>query len=197
MVNRDIEVKRKFLHLILGIFIVVLLLYGFIDKTHLFLLIIISIIISFIYKNYKIPVINWFLQNFERDFDLKKFPGKGFIYYLIGSFLVLLFFPLEIAMASILVLAFADSVGHIFGIKFGRTRHPFSSTRFIEGFIAGFVAGFIGALVFLPWHEALAASFFAMLVEGIEINLGGQEVDDNLIIPLVSAIVIWSVRFFF
>jgi len=108
---------------------------------------------------------------------------------------VLLFFPLDIAMPAILVLAFADSIGHLFGIKFGKIPHPFISTKFLEGWFVGFIAGFIGAFIFVPWPQAIAASFFAMLVEGIEVKIGAEEVDDNLIIPLVAAIAIFAVRY--
>ncbi|MCH8004421.1 MAG: hypothetical protein IH934_07380 [Nanoarchaeota archaeon] len=197
MEKRNIEIKRKFLHLFLGIILVALLMFGFVGKIHVFFMIIITVIISFLSKKHKIPVVYWFLKNFEREENLKKFPAKGFIFYLIGAFLVLLFFPLDIAMPAILVLAFADSIGHLFGIKFGKIPHPFVSTKFLEGWIAGFIAGFIGAFIFVPWPQALAASFFAMLVEGIEIKIGADEIDDNLIIPLVAAIAIWGVRVLF
>jgi dolichol kinase len=196
MDERDVEAKRKLTHLLFGIIIVVLLMLGYIGKMHIFVLVIAGIIVSFLFKKYNLPVVNWILDNIERDSDFKKFPGKGFIFYLIGVFLVLSFFPLDIAMPAILVLAFADSAGHLFGIRFGRIRHPFVSTKFVEGFIVGLIAGFIGALVFVPWYEALAASFFAMLVEGIEIKTGAEEVDDNIIIPLVAAIAISVVRYF-
>ena len=137
------------------------------------------------------------IQNLERDENLKKFPGKGIIFYFIGVFLVLTFFPLDIAMAAILVLAFADSVGHLYGIKFGKIPHPFISTKFLEGWIIGLIAGFVGAFIIVPWPQALAASFFAMLVEGIEIKIGLEEIDDNLIIPLIAAIAIWVVKVLF
>ena len=197
MKKRNVEIKRKFLHLILGIILVTLLMFGFIGVLHVFILTIIVIIIPLVNKRYKVPGMDWFLKNFERDENLKIFPGKGFIFYLIGSLLVLLLFPKEIALPAILVLAFADSIGHLFGLRFGRIRHPFVSTKFLEGWIVGLASGFIGALIFVPWHEALAASFFAMLVEGIEIKIGTDEVDDNLIIPLVAATAISAVRFLF
>jgi len=197
MKKRNVEIKRKFLHLILGILLVTLLMFGFIGVLHVFILTIIVIIIPLVNKRYKVPGMDWFLKNFERDENLKIFPGKGFIFYLIGSLLVLLLFPKDIALPAILVLAFADSIGHLFGLRFGRIRHPFVSTKFLEGWIVGLASGFIGALIFVPWHEALAASFFAMLVEGIEIKIGTDEVDDNLIIPLVAATAISAVRFLF
>ena len=195
MKDKELEAKRQLFHMLLGIAIVALLVYGLIDKTHIFFLIVIGIIISFLSKKYKIPVICWFLKNFDREKDLKSFPGKGVIFYLIGVFLVLSFFPFDIAMPAILVLAFGDSASHLFGVRHGKIRHPFADKKFIEGMIAGFIAAFIGALVFLPWHEALIASFFAMLAESIEIKIGAEKVDDNIIIPLVAAIAVSIARF--
>lgn len=196
--NARLEIKRKLLHISMGIIIVLLLLYGLIGKMHIFFLVIVSIVISFLSKKHRITLVDKFMQNFERDQNLKKFPGKGVIFYLIGIYLVLSFFPMDIALAAILILTFADSISHLFGIRFGRTRHPFVSTKFLEGWFAGLIAGFVAALVFVPWYEALAASFFAMLVEGIEIKTGKEEeIDDNVLIPLVAAIAIWAVRAIF
>lgn len=191
-----LEVRRQIFHLFFGILIVILLMFGFVDKWILLYLIIIGFIISLTSKRMKIPLINWFLENFERAEDLKKFPGKGVITFLIGAFLVTLFFPLEIAMPAILVLAFGDSVSHIFGIHYGKRKHLLNNKKFIEGNIAGFIAAFIGALIFVPWHEAFFAALFAMIVEAIEIKIGAEQVDDNIIIPLVAAIAIKVVRMF-
>ena len=193
----NVEVNRKLLHMFLGVVLVALLMFGIVGKEHLFGLLIIMLAISILSKKYDIPIVRWLLRNFEREDYVKKFPGRGFIFYIIGSLLVLAFFPMDIAMPSILVLAFADSIGHLFGIRYGKRKHPYVKTKFVEGWIAGLVAGFMAAFIFVPWQEALAASFFAMLVEGIEVKIGAEEVDDNLIIPLVAAIAIWSVRHFF
>jgi dolichol kinase len=193
----NLEVKRKIAHILLGVLIVLMLSFGIINKIHIFFLTILIIILSFLNKKHKIPIVYRLMHTLERDENVGKFPGKGLIFYFIGVFLVLSFFPLDIAIPAILILAFADSVGHLFGIKYGKKKHPYVSTKFVEGWIAGFIAGFIAAFVFVPWPEALAASFFAMLVDGIEIKIGAEEIDDNLIIPWVAASAIWAVRFFF
>ncbi len=192
----NLEVRRQLFHLFFGIVIVALLMFGLIDKWFLFYLIIFGIIVSFLSKKIKIPVIYWFLENFERPKDLKKFPGKGVITFLIGAFLVNLFFPIDIAMPAILVLAFGDSISHIFGIHYGKRKHLLNDKKFLEGSIAGFIAAFIGALIFVSWYEAFFAALFAMIVEAIEIKIGREQVDDNIVIPLVAAIVIKVVRMF-
>ena len=191
----NFEWNRQIFHIFLGIIIAVLLLYDFIDKKIILIAIIIGLILSYLSRKTRIPVIHSLLETFERKEELKKFPGKGIIFYFIGVFIALFLFPKDIAMASIMVLALGDSISHLFGLHFGKIRHPFSKKKFLEGTIAGFVAGFIGALVFARALEALFASLAAMIVEAIEVKIGTEQVDDNLIVPIVAGGVIWVVRF--
>jgi len=173
-----------------------LLMYGFIDKKIIFIFIIAGLMLSFLSTKTRIPLIYWFLEKFERKREIEKFPGKGTVFYFIGVYLSLLLFPKDIALASIMVLAFGDSVSHMYGLHFGRTRHPLSSAKFLEGTVAGFAAGFIGALVFLPWTEAFIASLAAMIAEAIEIKIGAAQVDDNLVMPVVAGAAVWLLRLF-
>ena len=190
----NLEFRRQIFHLFLGIIIVILLANGSINKEMILITAIVGTTLSYLSKKIKIPVIHNLLEIFERKEELKKFPGKGMIFYFVGVYLSLLLFTKEIAMASIMVLALGDSVSHLFGLHFGKIKHPLSKTKFLEGTIAGFVAGFIGALAIVPWHEAFFASLAAMIVEAIEIKIGTEQVDDNLIVPLVAGGVIWVIR---
>ena len=190
----NFEWNRQLFHIFLGIVIVVLLLYDFIDRKIILIAVIIGLILSHLSRKTRIPVIYDLLQKFERKEELVKFPGKGIIFYFIGAYISLLLFPKDIAMASILVLALGDSISHLCGLHFGKIKHPLSKTKFLEGTIAGFIFGFIGALVFLPWWEALIASLAAMIVEAVEIKIGTQQVDDNFIVPFVAGAAVWVVR---
>src|SRR3989338_3295115 len=191
------ELKRQAFHILLGMAIVVLLLYGFIGFdfelsgitipfADILLLIIFGLSLSYFSRSVNIPMVSWLLKKFERQNEIKKFPGRGLIFYLVGVYISLLLFPKDIALASVLVLALGDSVSHLFGLHYGKIKNPLSKTKFLEGFI--------GAFVFLPWHEAFFASLAAMIVEAIEIKLGTEQVDDNLIIPVVAGAVVWMVR---
>jgi len=190
----NFEWNRQIFHITLGIALVVLLMYSFITKEIILSLAVLGLILSYLSRKTRIPVIYKLLEKFEREEEIKKFPGRGIIYYLIGTYISLLLFPLEVAMASIMVLALGDSISHIYGLHFGKTKHPLSKTKFLEGTVAGFIAGFVGALVFVAWHEAFFASLVAMIVEAIEIKVGAEQVDDNLIIPIISGAVVWVVR---
>jgi diacylglycerol kinase (CTP) len=188
------ELKRQIFHLFLGTAIVVLLRYDFLNKEIILAAIIIGLVLSLLSKNTRVPVIYNLLEKFEREEEIKKFPGKGVIFYFIGVYIALLLFPKDIAMASIMVLTLGDSVSHLYGLHYGKIIHPLSKTKFLEGTIAGFVAGFIGALLFARWYEAFFASLAAMVVEAIEIRIGTEQVDDNLVVPFVAGAVIWVIR---
>ncbi|MBI2656714.1 hypothetical protein HYX03_03170 [Candidatus Woesearchaeota archaeon] len=190
----NFEWNRQIFHIFLGIGIVALLVYGFVNKEMILTAAIIGLILSYLSKKIEIPVIRNLLEIFERREDIGKFPGKGIIFYLIGVYVALLLFPKDVAMASVMVLALGDSVSHLYGLHYGKIKHPLSKTKFLEGTIAGFIFGFIGAFVFLPWWEALLASFAAMIIEAVEIKIGTQQVDDNLIMPFVAGSVVWLVR---
>ena len=190
----SLEMRRQILHIFLGIIFVILLHHGFINKWIILLCITIGFIVSYVSKRTYIPLIHELLRVFERDEYIKKFPGKGTIFYFAGVFFVLLFFSNDIAIPSIMILAFGDSFSHIFGVHLGKIKHPLSNTKFVEGTIAGFIAGFLGAVLFIPWNQAMAASMAAMFVEAIEVKVGAKQIDDNLIMPFVAGAVIFLVR---
>ena len=106
---------------------------------------------------------------------------------------MVLFFPKDIAMASIIILAFGDSVSRIVG-PYGYLKHPFHDAKFLEGVIAGAAAAFLGALLFISWLPALAASIISMLIEGIDLKVKVFKIDDNLLIPIVAAITIFLIE---
>lgn len=188
------EWNRQLFHIFFGVFLAALLVYDFIDKNTILIAIIAGLVLSYLSKKTNIPVVHDLLQKFERKEEIERFPGKGVIFYLIGVDISLFLFSKDIAMASIMILALGDSISHLFGLHYGKTKHPLSKTKFLEGTIAGFIAGFIGAFVFLPWHEAFFASLAAMIVEAIEVKIGAQQVDDNLIVPFVAGAAVWIVR---
>jgi dolichol kinase len=188
------EIKRKIFHVIFGITLVFLLYYEIINNLILLIIIIIGLIVSFLSRKIKIPIVYWFLKKFERDGEIRKFPGKGIIFYLMGAYIVFLFFPKDIASASLVILAFGDSFSHLVGKHFGTLKHPFTDKKFLEGAVAGIIAGFFAAIIFVSPFEAFLASFFGMLVEGIDLKLGIEKVDDNIVVPIASAVIIYLIR---
>jgi dolichol kinase len=189
-----LEFRRGIFHLLSGVIIILLIKFDFLTKWLLLLLCVIALGISLASKKRRIPIIYWFLERFDRERDIQKFPGKGAFFFLVGVTLVVFLFQKDIALASIAVLAIADPFSRFIGIHFGKIRHPFNDAKFTEGAIAGIITGFLAAILFVKPSEAFFAAFFAMVAEGIELKLGMQHVDDNIVIPLVAGVIIWLVR---
>lgn len=188
-----LEIGRQMFHLLVGVFIAGLLYFDVINSIGLLVLLGIAIILALIYRKWKIPVISWFVNRFERPENIKGFPAKGAIFFLIGILLSVKLFTKDIALASIMIVSLGDSVSHIFGRKFGKTKNPIGSERKkLEGTIAGIIAGFVGALVFVSLLEAFLASFIAMTVEAFDLPI-----DDNLLVPLTAGTVIVLMRMLF
>lgn len=190
-----LEMKRQVLHILFGVTIVSLLLLDILTAEILFTIFIIGLIISYFSRKEKIPIIYHFLKVFDREKDIKEFPGKGVIFYILGSFLAVTLFDKDIAMASIMILAFGDSISRLMG-PYGYLKHPFHSEKFIEGVIAGAIAGFFGALVFVSILEAALGSIFAMLIESLDLRANNFKIDDNLTIPIIAGFVMWLIRSF-
>lgn len=188
-----LEIKRQPFHILVGLLLIALIYYDLLRPMILLIIIIIAIIFSFLIKKTKPKTVYKLLQFIEREEALEGVPGKGLIAYLIGALLVILLFEKEIALASIMILALGDSFSRLIG-PFGRIRHPFNNTKFLEGVIAGMIAGALGAMLFVKPSEAIVGSFFAMLLEGFDLRLFKYKIDDNIIIPSIAGVVIWLMR---
>jgi phytol kinase len=185
------EIRRAVFHMCLGLLFAVIIFFGFAGWKIFLGLLLAGVILSYAARKRKIPVISWFLCNFERK---GAWPGKGAIFFVAGTLAVLVLFPKEIALASIMILAFGDSLAHLFGSFFGKVHHPWNTYKMIEGTIMGFLAGGVAASVFVPWTQAFIASGVAMFIEGFEVKFGKKAFDDNLLVPLVAGVVLWLLR---
>lgn len=192
------EISRQIMHLALGLGMAVAYYYDILSSFAVFLGIIAGGLISFLCKRTRLPIFSFFLDCFEREEQKHQFPGRGTIFYFVGVLLAMQLFPKDIALASIMVLAFGDSVSHLFGERFGKMKNIFNgySPKLLEGTLAGTVTGFFGAVFFVPVPEAFFGSLLAMIAEVVEIDLNGRPLDDNLIVPLVAGTAMLLLRHF-
>lgn len=193
-----LELKRQSMHIAVGLITIALIYYNLLSPFAILLLIIIGILLSFLCKRMRIPIISTFLDQVERDEQRHKFPGKGTIFFFIGVLLSLQLFEQDIALAAIMVLTFGDSISHMFGAQFGRLKNIFNgkSKKLLEGTLAGTLAGFFGAVFFVPIPEAFLGSAAAMIAEVIKIDFNENTLDDNLIVPLIAGTVMLLVQKF-
>lgn len=195
------ELRRQAFHLLLGLVTVTLFYYNvLITPIFMFLVLVFGFILSYIAKSHKIPVISSLINFFERPDERTRFPGRGALFFTAGVLLVIELFPKDVAIVSILILAVGDSVSHIIGRYFGRTKNPFLETeKLLEGTLAGSLVAFPIAVLFapsIPWWHILLACFGAMFVEAIELEANKREVDDNIIVPLAAGAILLLLRIY-
>jgi len=157
---------------------------------HLFFILIAGLILSIASKKYRIPVIRWFLDNFEKPEYRKKFPGKGMLFLIAGCLLVLKLFPDNIAFASIAILAVGDPVSHLVA---GNFKGKIFKRKSLSGLLLGIIIASMAASLFVDFGTAFAAAAAALIAEIVVIKLGEDPVDDNIIIPLVAGTVIYLI----
>lgn len=182
------ETRRALFHIVVGTTIALLYYFNLLTTHLLFILLFTTTLVFFVYKYYKIPILHQLMLTLERKQDLRTFPGKGAIYFLIGACLAILLFDKPVAIASILVLTLGDKFAAIIG---PHGTHPYINTRKNwEGIIAGIIVGTLAAQFLVPFWHALAASTAAMLAEGLDPAIGKLQLNDNFFIPLIAGTIL-------
>jgi dolichol kinase len=175
------ELLRQLIHAS-GVFIVILS-YFLKPDSLIFIAILILFLVVLLFeldKKYHLPFFSYIFQHCKRQDD-----ERGFIYFFIGIILTLIIFQfnISVANAAILILLFGDSASTIIGKKWGKIKIPYRPKKTLEGSLAFFVVGLAVALTQVPFIPAVLGVLFGALTEAY------SPVDDNIPIPLVSAMV--------
>ena len=121
-----------------------------------------------------------FVEENMKKQESKKLSGSFF--YVLSGLITIGFFGKDIAISSLFILSIADPLTSILGSRFGRIRFLGKS---LEGSMIFFATSFLILRIFsfsLP--VAIAGAVIASLTELFSSRL----VDDNLSIPLVTAL---------
>ncbi len=138
-------------------------------------------------KLYK-SVLGFILREDEKDFKRTLFTGGTF--YAIGIFLALLIFRMEIAIFSILVMIWCDTMAALIGKKFGKKK--IFRNRTFAGSTAFIVTGIAIVLILqevFPDFNFYKAGFITVIAAAIFELFGWEKINDNLSLPLFSGIV--------
>lgn len=180
--------KRKLYRIFMGS--IVPLIYLF-TSSYFFPLIIssffLTLLLSLEFERWRNPSV-W-------DYILKKYgmifktpPGKltGDTYFMISSFIAIVFFPKEIAIPSLFFLVFGDAGSGIIGSKYGRIK-IFPGKSF-EGFLGGIIFNLIiGILIWKIINLPLYILIFGVLIASI-MELLPLKIDDNLTVGISTSI---------
>jgi glycerol-3-phosphate acyltransferase PlsY len=114
--------------------------------------------------------------------------------FMISTFIIVLFFDIEIAVTALVFLVFGDMAGKIFGLAFGRHK-IFEKT--LEGTLA--YIGIVIATGFILYTSLdihililIAGGIAAPLIELLPIGI-----NDNFTVPIISGAVMTAVKIFF
>ncbi|EKJ85591.1 diacylglycerol/polyprenol kinase family protein [Leptospira meyeri] len=185
---------RAILVSLLGILLVSLLILEFVRLNH-------SGFENFFYKYF-----GFLMKESER----KRFNGT--VPYFFANFLVVLFFPAEVAILAILFLVIGDPFAAYVGSKYGK--HRFYNGKSLEGIIGFLVPAFLfsilalflitksqpgsflaildnqGAIFWTPIYLVFFSVVSACVTEFFANTTAKGLVDDNLLIPIVGAVVL-------
>ncbi len=178
-----LELRRKVAHLILGVFfafLVVSLPHAIVIAINI-LLIAGLVASAYLSQVYKIRFFVWLFERFDRP---SKFTAQGAIIFFVGILAAVLLFPQFIAAVSILVLAICDAAATITGHYAGK--HRMIGNKTLEGTIAFCVSAFILLIFFIRPLAAIAVAVVIAIVELVTPSY----VDDNLIIPVATGILL-------
>jgi dolichol kinase len=144
-------------------------------------------------KNFVGPVSEWYHKTFDamlrtHEIQRDRHHLNGATYITLSALVLVLFFPKVIVIAAFSMVAVSDTLAAIIGKAFGKHRFGQKS---VEGSIAFFLSAMIIVTVVQGINPLIgfAMAAVATATEAFVVRIGRFRIDDNLTIPLVSAIV--------
>lgn len=182
------EIGRKIIHFTI---LIVLVLFFAIKKQggqQIALLFLVGILIIFLILEYLRLELNFKLPFFHQFIRPKEqYRVFGVIFFLTSTIIALAVFDVPIALAALLMTTFGDVSATIAGKKYGTTilfRNK-TVTGFVAELITNLIVAIIISLVFsINIYILIIMAFAATITETLV-----DELDDNLIVPIVSGFI--------
>ena len=184
------ELFRKLIHITS---LAVPVLYFFVPRRQLLLLILAGLVIAVIIESLRFAS-RPFGRLFERVFaplmrDQERTHLTGATFLILGFLITTLLFPRKPAIFGMFVTGFSDAAAALVGRTVGQHRLPGGKT--LEGSLAFCSATFLLAVVMfpLPWPLLLAVAVVTTFTELI-----WRYSTDNLFLPVFAALLIWLIH---
>lgn len=161
-----------------------------------------SLFVPFDFLRHRNPALNdWAIHAFKpimRQSEVRKLAGTT--YLLSGVLIVDILFPQPVVALTLLFLAFADPIASYFGILYGKDK--IFGHKSIQGFMAAFFVCAFLTFAFLAYHSYLrerliVVSLLAGLVGAFAELIPIGKLDDNLTLPVISAVGLSLLFYFF
>lgn len=183
------ELARKALHYLTGL--IPLVYYFFLAKNEaVIILVVLSIgMLTIEILRIKIPacrnLYNRYFGDITRPYEHANHL-TGATYLLLGMLLVVYLFPKVIAVIAMLFILVGDPTACLIGMAFGKIR--LSRSKTLEGTLA-FIAASLLVTWWIPGVALPIKLIGAVLAGGLELVTG--RLDDNLVIPTISALIMF------
>ncbi|KAK9467817.1 hypothetical protein V1512DRAFT_260144 [Lipomyces arxii] len=208
------EVPRKILHVSIGFLTLALYLRGanVASVTPVLIFLLLAILLLDVVR-FKSPAFSKYYIKFfgflMRESEVNQW--NGIVFYLAGLIIVFLFFSKDISLLAVLLLSWCDTAASSFGRAYGHLTPKFFKNKSLAGTGAAFLTGVFAAYLLygiilpntsylnvnshLAWTPASSSLSLTSLcvLSGLSgaaaeaVDLWG--LDDNLTIPVISAIV--------
>jgi len=144
------------------------------------------------YERWKNPSVwKWMLGKYGGVFKKRVGRLTGDTYFMISNFLVILFFPYEIAVYSLFFLTFEDAGSGIVGKKFGKIEIFKGKT--IEGLLGGILFNLIIGLILFPCIKIPLPVLFTGIFISSFVEILPLKVDDNLSVGILTPLFMYLV----
>lgn len=214
------EIRRKIFHLVLGLILIMLVYFDIITWNISIIILFSGLVLSWYYKyasntsiskskffkkNFFYKIIDYFIKTFERKKNFESFPGKNVISIFFSLTILLFFFEKKIILASLIIWCIGDASCAIFGTiiktinknnylkNSGKTigfPHYWNAEKFIEVTLIAIFISIIATYKIVGLLPAIIASIIALIIESLEFK---SLIDDNISIPLISALTIYVI----
>lgn len=176
---------RKFLHLLTAVFP---LLYIYLPRKEMLIFLFSLTTFSYLADVLRLeikPVGRLFYRIFEKLlWEKEKRIFTGASTYLLSAFLSVFLFPKPIAITALLFLSVGDTIAYFVGTRFGK--FSLFGEKTLEGSLSCFILCIVISFLMpdLPLKVTIAGAIGASFVELFPFG-----VDDNLLLPLVSGLI--------
>jgi dolichol kinase len=145
-----------------------------------------------ILKNFIPAVSAWYHGTFapmlrHHELSTERIHLNGATWITLSAFILIAMFPKMIAITAFAMVSISDTVAALVGRRFGR--HRFGEKSF-EGSLAFFISA-VAIAIFVPrvnLTAGIAMSLAGTVAEAVVIRIGGIKIDDNITVPLASAL---------
>jgi len=199
--KKSIQWARKAGHALLGALFVYIFIYSGWPKSVTWTLSLGLIISAFsleTWRHFNPKVNQWVCRYFKPVMrEGEKTRINSAVFYIFAMVLVYFLFPLNVFGLTLLFIAIGDPVASIVGIKWGRTK--LSRHVSLEGFLACFVTCGLMAFLFVSYLSHVHLALIPLLLfatlsgfVGAFAEASFKSLDDNLVMPLLSAPALWG-----